>query len=204
MIHAHAYVCANTHTHNHTHTHTHTHTAHSTRTTQETTARKLNREVGGSTAKLDKKDTNTHKRPGIDRTRKHQKRSRKDYTTSTTDFQFSGKSCSHRALQWTPRGGRRSKFREILQRFGSVTFYNIKVRSNLAKKFMIIFWPNFDVRKEQISNAKREHGQTDAENAYKTATIARDRPKLRHRKEQNECRISLKTVQHKASRGDTL
>ena len=58
---------------------------------------------------------------------------------------------------------------------------------------MIFFWPNFDVRKEQISNAKREHGQTDAENPYKTATIARHRPELQHRKEQNECKICLKT-----------
>ena len=39
---------------------------------------------------------------------------------------------------------------------------------------MIFFWPNFDVGKEQISNAKREHGQTDAENPYKTATVARE------------------------------
>ena len=58
---------------------------------------------------------------------------------------------------------------------------------------MICFWPNFDVRKEQVSNTKREHGQTDAENPYKTATIARHRPELQHRKEQNECKICLKT-----------
>ena len=61
---------------------------------------------------------------------------------------------------------------------------------------MIFFWPNFDVKKEQVSNTKREHGQTDAENPYKTATIARHRPELQHQKMQNECRISLKTKQH--------
>ena len=64
-----------------------------------------------------------------------------------------------------------------------------------GKKIHDFFWPNFDVRKEQVSNTKIEHGQTDAENPYKTATIARHRPELQHRKEQNECKICLKSDQ---------
>ena len=125
-----------------------------------------------------------------------QKRSRTDSESDPVDFQFRGKTCSHWALR-TPRRRRRlSEVREILQPFGSVAFLGIRNRSILAKKFTIFFWPNFDVKKEQISNTKRQHGQTDAENPYKTAIIARHRPELRHQKRQNECRISLKTKQH--------
>ena len=61
---------------------------------------------------------------------------------------------------------------------------------------MMFFSLNFVVKNEQQTDKKRPDDQTDAENPYKTATIARHRPELQHQKEQNECRISLKTKQH--------
>ena len=82
-------------------------------------------------------------------------RSRTDSKSDPVDFQFRGKTCSRWALRTPRRRSRLSKVRENLQPFGSVTFFGIRNRSNLAKKIMIFFWPNFDVRKEQISIAKR-------------------------------------------------
>ena len=64
-------------------------------------------------------------------------------------FSILGKSCSHRALRSSPRQCRFSEIRQILQRFGSVTFFSIKIRSNLAKKIMIFFWPNFDLGRKR-------------------------------------------------------
>ena len=61
---------------------------------------------------------------------------------------------------------------------------------------MMFFSLNFVVKNEQQTDQKRPDDQTDAENPYKTAIIARHRPELRHQKRQNECRISLKTKQH--------
>ena len=61
---------------------------------------------------------------------------------------------------------------------------------------MMFFSLNFVVKNEQQTDQKRPDDQTDAENPYKTATIARHRPELQHQKRQNECRISLKTKQH--------
>ena len=86
---------------------------------------------------------------------------------------------------------------KICSRLVRSLFWESEIDQFWPKDSRIFFWPNFDVKKEQISNTKREHGQTDAENPYKTAIIARHRPELRHQKRQNECRISLKTKQRR-------
>ena len=123
------------------------------------------------------------------------KRSKTDNKMDTRVCHSRGKTCSHWAVRTPRRRGRLSKVRENMQPFGSVTFWGTRNRSNLAEKFMIFFRPNFDVSKEQINNTKREHDQTDAESPYKSATIARHRPELQHGKEQNECKICLKSDQ---------
>ena len=80
-----------------------------------------------------------------------------------------------------------------MQPFGSVTFLGIRNRSNLAKKVIIFFWPNFDVRKEQVSNTKREHGQTDARKPSKSILTKNDPARIQTRKTSNGCTKSLKS-----------
>ena len=58
---------------------------------------------------------------------------------------------------------------------------------------MKVFWPNFDVGKEQVRNTKRDNSQTDAENPYKIVMVTKHNVHLRHRKEGNECRKRLET-----------
>ena len=79
-----------------------------------------------------------------------------------------------------------------MQPFKRRLFFEIKFRSNLAKKFMIFFRPNFDVRKEQVSNAKREHGQTDARKPSKPILTKNDPARIQTRKASNGCTKSLK------------
>ena len=122
-----------------------------------------------------------------------QKRSRTDSKSDPVDFQFRGKTCSHWALRTPRRRSRLSNVREILQPFGSVIFLGIRNRSILAKKFTIFFWPNFDVKKEQISNTKREHGQTDARKPSKSIFTKNDPTRIQTRKASNGCTKSLKS-----------
>ena len=58
---------------------------------------------------------------------------------------------------------------------------------------MIFFWPNFDVRKEQVSNTKREHGQTDARKPSKSILTKNDPARIQTRKASNGCTKSLKS-----------
>ena len=74
-----------------------------------------------------------------------------------------------------------------------MTFFSIKIQSNLAKKIMNCFWPNFDVGKEQVRNTKRDNSQTDAESPYKIVMVTKHNVHLRHRREGNECRKRLET-----------
>ena len=58
---------------------------------------------------------------------------------------------------------------------------------------MIFFLPNFDVRKEQVSNTKREHGQTDARKPSKSILTKNDPARIQTRKASNGCTKSLKS-----------
>ena len=58
---------------------------------------------------------------------------------------------------------------------------------------MIFFLPNFDVRKEQVSNTKREHGQTDARKPSKSICTKNDPTRIQTRKASNGCTKSLKS-----------
>ena len=58
---------------------------------------------------------------------------------------------------------------------------------------MIFFLPNFDVRKEQVSITKREHGQTDARKPSKSIFTKNDPTRIQTRKASNGCTKSLKS-----------
>ena len=69
---------------------------------------------------------------------------------------------------------------------------------------MIFFWPNFDVRKEQVSNTKREHGQTDARKPSKSIFTKNDPTRIQTRKASNRCTKSLKSDFPTRSRSQPL